>query len=318
MTIEIKGLGLAVPKKIVPNEEFSTYLNTSDEWIFSHTGIKERRWKSQEGEECSDLAAKAALESLGKAGVSAEEVDLILVATSTPDYWGFPSVAALVQDKIKAVNAVGFDISAACAGYVFAIETARGMASLGYETILVIGAETFSDILDKGDRVTSVLFGDGAGATLLQTTQESGRGILDGHLVTEGEGAEFLKVVSSEEGGGRPTVQMNGREVYNFGIRSCQFLIETLLERNHFSLEDLRLIVPHQANIRMIEALCKRAKIPQELFFMNLEEYGNTSAASIPIALYEAQEKGRLERGDLVLLLGFGAGLNYGGVLIRW
>ncbi|GAB4364611.1 MAG: ketoacyl-ACP synthase III [Spirochaetales bacterium] len=328
----ISGIGSYVPSKRVSNDDLARLVDTSDEWIYSHTGIKNRHIAA-ENEATSDLAVEAARKALEKANCPASEVDLILVATATPDYLGFPSTACIVQDRLGATNAGAMDIVAACTGFIYGIETARAFVETGtYRNVLVIGAETLSKITDWKDRNTCVLFGDGAGAALvsaLDPTQAGSapRGILAGYLASDGKDAEVLL---RPTGGSRIPfipgttppedlcIRMNGRRVYTFAVNVLGKTIETLLEKTGLSLQDIRYIVPHQANVRIIEACVKRLDIPLEKFFVNIEEFANTSAASIPIALTDMEKQGLLHPGDLILTVGFGGGLTYGGNILYW
>jgi 3-oxoacyl-[acyl-carrier-protein] synthase-3 len=310
------------------NDEFSAFLDTSDEWIRSHTGIGNRH-VAEPSVATSDLAIEACRKVLDKAGVPAEEIDLVLVATATGDFLGFPSVACIVQDKIGATKAGAMDVAAGCTGFIYALETARNFVQGGgARNILVAGAEILTRITNWKDRNTCVLFGDGAGAVLVSADSSDGnRGILKSVLRSDGSGARLLE---RTEGGtrfpftdgvidqSRTLIKMEGRQVYNFATRvMCEGIVE-MMETNGLGPDDIAWIVPHQANIRIIEAAAKRSKIPLSKFFVNIEEYANTSAASIPIALTEMTSRGLLKAGDLILTFGFGAGLTYGGNLIRW
>ncbi len=315
MSLKILTTGKALPKKILSNDDMSQFLDTSDNWIASHTGIEQRYWVNEES--CSQLGSQAALSALEKSPLEAKDIDLILVATSTPDFLGFPSVATMIQKEIGASKAVAYDISAACAGFVFCMETAVAMSHLHYNNILIIGCETMSRILDKTDRNTAVLFGDGAGACLL-TKADGDSKIVDTVLKSEGEGGDALKVAPTENSPDKAVIQMNGRDVYHFGIRACQNLVDELLAANNLSLNDISYIIPHQANKRMVQAIAKRMGLDEERFYLNIAKYGNTSAASIPLALDEMIEDQVIQRGEWIVLLGFGAGLNYGGILIKY
>ena len=321
----IRATGSYVPDTIVTNDELAKTIDTWDQWIVSHTGIR-RRHIAGATEATSDLAVNASVAALAKAGMDAADIDLVLVATATPDYNSFPSTACLVQERIGASKAAAMDIVAACTGFIYAVETASTFVrSQSAKTVLVIGSETFSRIVDWSDRNTCVLFGDGAGAVIMSAVEDD-RGVLRSFLRSEGSGAEHLWVPA---GGSRrpfqfgktPTheacVQMNGRQVYTFAIRVIGETIEALLG-SEFSLHDISYVVPHQANQRIIEAAAKRLSVPEEKFYTNIAEYANTSAASVPIALDEMAERGLLKRGDLIVTVGFGGGLTYGGNLIRW
>jgi 3-oxoacyl-[acyl-carrier-protein] synthase III len=328
MQAVIRAVDFAVPSRRMANEEFSAFVDTSDEWIRSHTGIGFRH-VAEPSLATSDLAVMACEKALLKAAVKPEEIDLVLVATATPDFVGFPSVSCIVQDKIGAKNAGAMDVGAGCTGFIYALETARSFIMAGgAKNVLVAGAEVLTRIVNWQDRNTCVLFGDGAGAVVVSRDEGSdGRGVLKSMLRADGAGAELL---SRPAGGTRfPFVEgtteanqfcirMDGRQVYNFAVKVVSEGIARLMEENSLSIDDIAWIVPHQANVRIIEAAAKRAKIPLEKFFINIEEYANTSAASIPIALSEMCAKKILKRGDLLLTFGFGAGLTYGGNLIRW
>ncbi len=318
-----------VPQRRMSNNEFAELVDTSDEWIYSHTGIRYRHI-ADDSEAASDLAYHASIQALERASLEPGQIDLVLLATSTPDYPGLPSTASIVQDRIGAKKAGAMDIVAACTGFVYGVETARAFVSSGAaRTVLVIGSEVYSKILNWRDRDTCVLFGDGAGAAVVKRSdEESGQSeILDSFLRSRGNGARTLLRPS---GGSRTPfvpgeteiettkLYMDGRRVYRFAVGALTDVVNYLLERNDLTIDQIDHIVPHQANIRIIDAACKRGGFPPEKFFTNLDQYANTSAASIPIALHEMVEKGRLQRGDMVITVAFGAGLTYGGNLIRW
>ncbi len=327
MNAIIRSVGAYVPERRVSNEDVAKMVDTSDEWIFSHTGIKNRHIAAS-NEATSDLAYKAAARALKRANLATEDIDFILVATSTSDYVGFPSTACIIQDKLKAHNAGCLDISAACTGFIYGLEIAKNFILTGSaKNILVVGAEVMSRIVDWTDRNTCVLFGDGAGAVVVSTGNAKSKGIINSVLQAEGSGAELLK---RPVGGTRTPykegkfsesdllTKMAGQEVYHFAIRVIIATIKRLLKMNELTIDDLAYIVPHQANVRIIQAACKRAKLPLDKFYLNIDEYANTSAASIPIALNEMYEKKLLKSGDLILTVGFGGGLTYGGNLIQW
>jgi 3-oxoacyl-[acyl-carrier-protein] synthase-3 len=328
MNAVIRSTGTYVPTRRLSNDELPKHLDTSDEWVVSHTGIRYRHLAADD-QAASDLAMEASLKAMHRGGVEPEQIDMVLVATATPDFIGFPSTASLVQAKIEARNAAAMDIVAGCTGFIYGLETARSFIVSGFARhVLLIGSEVLTRHIDWQDRNTCVLFGDGAGAAVLaaDSTAEP-TGVLDSYIRSEGSGAHLLE---RTVGGSRfPFVQgntaqqdvylkMEGRQVYNFAVRVIVEVIQLLLERNRLSVEQIKYIVPHQANIRIIEAAARRAKIPIEKFYLNIEEFANTSAATIPIALAEMQGKHLLEPGDLALTVGFGAGLTYGGNLIRW
>jgi 3-oxoacyl-[acyl-carrier-protein] synthase-3 len=327
MKAVIRAVDFTVPKRKMANTELSSSLDTSDEWIRSHTGIGNRHI-ADSSQATSDLALEACRKVLRKSGVGAEKIDMVIVATATPDFIGFPSVACIVQDKLGAKNAGAMDVGAGCTGFIYALETARNFVTGGARHVLVAGAEILSRIVDWKDRNTCVLFGDGAGAALVSADPASGdRGILRSVLRADGSGARLLERTIGgtrfpfTEGMADPLqahLRMDGRQVYTFAVRVVSEGIGDLVEKGGFRLEEVNWIVPHQANARIIEAAAKRAKIPLKKFFMNIEEYANTSAASIPIALSEMCARGLLRHGDLIVTFGFGAGLTYGGNLIRW
>jgi len=321
----VRSVGSYLPKKRLSNDDLSRTIDTSDEWIYSHTGIRARRIAADD-EATSDLAVAAARQALDAADFAAEKLDLILVATATPDFNGFPSTASIVQERLHAASAGAMDLAAACTGFVYAIETASNFIKSGAARhVLVIGSETLSRIVDWRDRNTCVLFGDGAGAMLL-SGEAGASGVVRSFLRSAGKGAEYLFV---PEGGSRHPfrtgttrsedlcVHMNGRKVYNFAVRAIGETIEALLGSD-YALSDIAYIVPHQANIRIIEAAAERYSIDPSRFYVDIEEFANTSAASIPIAVAEMDRKALLKRGDLILTVGFGGGLTYGGNLIRW
>lgn len=325
MSVVIRSVGAGIPERRMSNDELAAIVDTSDEWIRSHTGIGYRRIAA-DGQLTSDLALEAAQKALAKAGLAATEIDYVIVATATPDYFAFPATACIVQDRLGAHGAAAFDLTAGCTGFIYGLQTAQGLLEANQgRNALVIGAETLSRITDWTDRSTCVLFGDGAGAAVLSRIQESGRGILKGILGSDGSGYKELYLTQSERAKtfdtGQKTysgIYMNGQNVYNFAVKSISVLIERTFHASMYSLDELRWIVPHQANLRIVQAAAKRLRIPVEKFYLNIEEYANTSAATIPIALNEMDEKGLLKKGDLVMLVGFGAGLTYGSTLVRW
>ena len=317
MAIVIQGLGKALPLKEMKNTDFPAELGTSDEWIRSHTGIGSRRIASAE-ETSASLAYQACIDALSKSKtaepVTADKIDLIICGTATPDFPGSPSNACLIQNKLHASRAVCFDLTAGCSGFIYAMDTAASMMERHHwRFALVCGAEVLSRIMDWSDRSTCVLFGDGAGAALLENTFEpSGLGIGSTILGTDGTGADKLYISPDRQ------VHMNGRAVYEFAVSHITDTVKTLLAKEHLHADDLDLIVCHQANERILEAAAKRLKIDFGKFVCNLENYGNTSAASIPITLTELVEQGKLHDGMTILITGFGAGLTWGGAIIRF
>ncbi|MEP6670911.1 MAG: beta-ketoacyl-ACP synthase III [Chthoniobacter sp.] len=324
-TVSIIGTGSYLPERVLTNGEIEKLVETSDEWIVSRTGISERRIAA-EGEHTSDLAAKAALSALENAGITAEEIDLILVATVTPDMF-FPSTACFVQAKIGAKNAACFDVSAACSGFLYAIEIAQQfITSHTYDTILVIGADKLSSIIDWTDRNTCVLFGDGAGAAVLRH-RGGGHGVISTFMASDGGLSDILYIpgggsrfpITKENADSRLNcIKMNGKETYKQAINSMLDAAHKVLADANLDPEDLACVIPHQANLRIIEAIADRMKLPIERFVVNLDRYGNTSAAAVAIALDEANRTGRMKVGDYVLLVVFGGGLTWASSVIQW
>ena len=321
----IAGMGLSIPPQVVTNHDLERLADTSDEWVQSRTGIKERR-VAADGVATSDLAVEAAERALAQARVNAKDVDLIIVGTATPDML-FPATACLVQDRLGATRAGAFDASAACSSWAYAAAMGHAAIAAGTaETVLVIGAETLSRIVDWTDRATCVLFGDAAAAVVLRPCAAD-EGFLAFHLGSDGSGGSLICLPA---GGSRfpPSaetvaarghyIKMNGREVYKFAVRAIPRAIERVAELAGVSVEDVDCFIPHQANIRIIEAAAKRLGQPMDRFFVNVERYGNTSSASVPVALYEAVEQGRIRSGDLVIFVAFGGGLTWGAAAMRW
>ena len=326
-SVIVKGTGSYTPPKILSNDNLSSMVETSDDWIVSRTGIKERR-VAGETDQASDMGAKAAAKAIEAAGITVKDIDLVIVATITPDM-PFPSTACLVQTKMGIQNAVCMDIEAACSGFLYIMEVAMAMLQSGrYRNALIIGSEKLSSILDWTDRTTCVLFGDGAGAAVLALGEPGAdSGIVDFKLGADGANAELLYMpgggsalpASTESLASRQHfLKMRGKEVFKFAVRVMGQAATEILEQNGLTADQVSCVIPHQANIRIIDALATRLEIPIERFFLNLDKYGNTSAASIPIALDAAAREGRLKRGDLVLLLAFGAGLTWGATLLKW
>lgn len=322
---KILGTGSAVPAKVLTNSDLEKLVETNDEWITSRTGIKERRIATQ-GEFTSTFATRAAEQALAMAGITADALDLIIVGTVTPDF-PFPATACLVQDNLKAVNAAAFDVSAACSGFIYGLSIADKFIRNGAATrALVIGAETLSRIVDWTDRNTCCLFGDGAGAAVLGPA-ENGSGILSTHIHSDGSYWELLHLPAC--GSRNPASQsalderlvylsMQGNEVFKLAVRAMEDAAHEALTANDLTVADLKLFIPHQANRRIIDAIGKRLGVTDQQVFINLERYGNTSAASIPIALDEANRAGRIKPGDPVLFDAFGGGLTWGSALVRW
>jgi 3-oxoacyl-[acyl-carrier-protein] synthase-3 len=324
-TCSIAGVGSYVPAKVLTNLDLEKMVDTSDEWITTRTGIKERRIAAKD-EFTSDLAARAARSAMQRAGVSGEQIELIVVATITPDM-PFPSTAALVQHKIGARRAAAFDLEAACSGFIYGLEVAQQfIMSRTYDTVLVIGAEKLSSIVDWKDRNTCVLFGDGAGAAVLRNRPDS-HGLLTAVMGSDGSKADLLFMAgggsrcpaTAESVAGRQHyLRMEGKETFKNAVQAMQTAAEEALRRCELDISRIKLILPHQANLRIIHAVGERLGARPEQLFINLHKYGNTSAASVAIALDEAAESGRLQRGDLLLLVVFGAGLTWGAAVIEW
>lgn len=314
----------SVPEQVVTNDDLSRIVDTSDEWIIQRTGIRERHISA--GENTSVLVIDVARQLLERASVAPEDVDLIIVASVTPDY-GTPSLACMIQKEIGAANAVAFDVVAACSGFMFALSTADKYIKSGlYENAIVIGGETLSKIVDWTDRSTCVLFGDGAGGAFVEKSSEGG--VIRENLGSAGAMYEILTegyTNCSNAFNDVPAeidlkwyVNMNGREVFKFATKNVIKSMKKVLEEAQVEREDIKYIIPHQANVRIVEVVSKKMEIPMEKFYMNMERYGNTSSASIPMALNELNEKGMIERGDKIVLSGFGGGMTWGTMLIEW
>lgn len=321
----ILGLGTYVPEKILTNEELEKMVDTSDQWIVSRTGIRERRLAGP-GQATSDLALEAAGRALADAGLEPGEIDLIIVSTNTPDSL-FPAAACIVQDRLGAVNAGAFDLLAGCTGFLYGLSVAQGFVVSGmYKKVLVIGAEILSRIVDWEDRNTCVLFGDGAGAAVVGPVS-GGYGLIHTRLGADGSGGQHLCVPAggSRIPASRETVEqrlhyarMNGREVFKFAVRACGDGSLEALAAAGLTVKDVDFLIPHQANIRIIEAAAKRLELPMEKVLVNVDRFGNTSTASIPMALEEAYSQGRIKDGDNILMAAFGAGLTWAVAIMRW
>ncbi|MGH0554162.1 beta-ketoacyl-ACP synthase III [Bacillus pretiosus] len=308
MNVGILGIGRYVPEKVVTNHDLEKIVDTSDEWIRTRTGIAERRI-ADDTIDTSYMAVEASKKALEDAGISGEDIDLILVATVTPDR-AFPAVACVIQEAIGAKHAAAMDLSAACAGFMYGMITAQQFIQTGtYKNVLVVGSDKLSKIVDWNDRNTAVLFGDGAGAIVMGAVSE-GRGVLSFELGADGSGGKHLY---QDE-----YVMMNGREVFKFAVRQLGDSCLRVLEKAGLTQEDVDFLVPHQANIRIMESARERLNLPQEKMSMTIEKFGNTSASSIPIAMVEELQNGRIQDGDLIILVGFGGGLTWGAVALRW
>ena len=318
--ISITGLGSYVPERVLTNDELSTLVDTSDEWIMERTGIRERRIAAPD-EALTDLALPAAREALEQAGVAAKDIDLLVCATVTPDMM-FPTSSALLADELGASDAAAYDLLAGCTGFMYAVAQAYGMMAAGLaQRALVVGGDVLSRILDWTDRSTLVLFGDGAGAVVLERVERPG--FLGFELGADGGGGLHLSLPGSgsrriEDGTGNGFVHMNGREVFRFATRVLVSSAQAVLERCGVSVDDVDVYVPHQANVRIMDHAAEKLGIPRERMVVNVDRYGNTSSGSIPLALAEAQRDGRLKKGDLVLMTGMGAGLTWGSGLMEW
>ena len=321
----IVGVGSYVPSKILTNHDLEKMVETSDEWITTRTGIKERRIAA-ENEYTSHMAAEAANRAMKMAGVKPEEIDLVIIATITPDM-PFPATACLVQEKIGAKNAAAFDLEAACSGFIYGLEVGQQfIMSRTYNTVLVIGAEKLSSIVNWSDRNTCVLFGDGAGAAVLQNREDS-HGLLTAVMGADGEKADLLFMPG---GGSRcPAtkesvdarlhyLQMDGKQAFKNAVQAMESAATEAMKRCEVDITKIKCVIPHQANMRIIDAVAERLGARQEQLFVNLDKYGNTSAASVAIALDEAVSSGKVSRGDLILLVVFGAGLTWGAAVIEW
>jgi len=323
----ILGTGAYAPARVLSNDELSLTVDTSDEWIRTRTGIRERRIAAPD-EKTSDMGLKAAQAALADAKLAPEKIDLLIVATVTPDM-AMPATACLIQHQLGLRTDVAcFDLNAACSGFIYALDTACAMLASGrHRHALVIGVEKLSTILDWQDRTTCVLFGDGAGAAVIGLSERPGVGLLGAKLGASGESADLLYVSTGHGVNGsaqHPTptpggvIKMKGREVFKLAVRAMDEAARDILEQHGVTADQIALVIPHQANQRIIEAISQYLELPMDRFFVNVDRYGNTSAASIPIALDEARRAGRIKPGDLTLLVAFGAGLTYASALIRW
>ncbi len=321
----ITGIGRAIPRRVVTNAQLAKLVDTTDEWIIERTGIRERR-VAEDDQASSDLAYDAAIEALADAGIKPQQLDLIIVGTATPDML-FPATACILQDRLGAKQTGAFDLSAACSSWLYGVAVAHGYIASGLaNTVLVVGAETLSKIIDWRDRGTCVLFGDSAGAVVMSAAEE-GKGFLSFYLGADGSGGSLIEIPG---GGSRiPAsyesverrehfLRMRGREVFRFAVRCIPKAIREAVTRAGVAIEEVDCFIPHQANIRIIDAAAQRLGQPREKFFVNVERYGNTSAASVPVALYEAVEAGRLKQGELAVLVAFGGGLTWGSCALRW
>ncbi len=322
----IQSIGHALPSKVVTNKDLETVVETSDEWIVQRTGIRERR-VCAEGEGTGTLSVAAAKEAVEAAGIDPMEIDLVVVGTVSGDYiW--PATACTVQNEIGARNAAAFDVSAACAGFIYSLDCAASMLEAGRaKTALVIGADCLSKQVDWSDRSTCILFGDGAAGVLLRAEENTDRGLIETVLMSDGSGGRFIHIEvggsrypfgSTQAEGKKEKITMLGAEVYRFAVQAMGDACCRVLEKAGMTSEDIDLFVPHQANLRIIESAAKRLELPPEKVFINVHKYGNTSGGSVPLGLYEAVQEGKLKRGMNVMTVGFGAGLVWGANIIRW
>jgi 3-oxoacyl-[acyl-carrier-protein] synthase-3 len=318
MYSKVAGTGSYLPEKILTNQDLERMVDTSDEWIRARTGIAQRHIAA-DNEMASDLALNASRQAMAAAGVTAGDIDLIIVATTTPDVI-FPSTACILQDKLGVNDCPAFDVQAVCSGFIYALATADMFIRAGKcRTALVVGTEIYSRILDWTDRSTCVLFGDGAGAVVL--TQSDQPGILSSHLHADGSYSKILAVPGSICGGkvqGKPFVMMEGNVVFKFAIKVLEDVVREALAENNLEVSDIDWLIPHQANIRIIISTANKLALPMEKVVATLDRHGNTSAASIPLALDIAVRDGRIKSGQLVLLEGVGGGFTWGAVLVRW
>ncbi len=318
----IAGTGSYLPEKVVTNDDLAKVVDTSDEWIHSRTGIRERR-VAAEGQTTSDLGYQAALKAIEAAGIAADEIDLIVVGTTTPDYV-FPSTACLIQQKLGVAGCAAFDVNAACSGFVFALSVADKFVRTGTsKTVLVVGVETLTRMVDWTDRTTCVLFGDGAGAVVLKADAETG--ILSTHLHADGSKKDLLRCpvgvsagFSENEPNAGVRIQMAGNDVFKHAVKALDSVVDETLEANGLDKHYQDWLIPHQANLRIIEATAKRLDMPMDRVIVTVDRHGNTSAGSVPLALDEAVRSGRVQRGQLLLLEAFGGGFTWGSALLRY
>ncbi len=316
---KIAGTGSYLPQKILSNKDLEIMVDTTDEWIFSRTGIRERHIAA-EGEFTSDLALQAALQAISSAGCRADDIDLIIVATTTPDKI-FPSVATMLQRKLGIAGCPAFDVQAVCSGFIYALATADNFIKAGAaKCALVIGAESFSRIVDYTDRSNCILWGDGAGAVILQASQaslDSKEGIISTHLHADGNFEKMLHVPRKQDGA-PDTVTMEGNAVFKMAVNTLDQIVDETLEANNMQKSDIDWLVPHQANIRILQATAKKLDMPMDKVVVTVDKHGNTSAASIPLALDVAVRDGRIKRGDVILMEAFGGGFTWGSALIKF
>ncbi|HEC2146005.1 TPA: ketoacyl-ACP synthase III [Staphylococcus delphini] len=311
MNVGIKGFGAYAPDRVVDNAYFESYLDTSDEWISQMTGIKERRW-ADENQDTSDLAYEASIRAIEDAGIEAQDIDMVIVATSTGDH-RFPTVANMLQQRLGLGKVASMDQLAACSGFMYGIVTARSFVLSGeYRNVLVVGADKLSKITDLNDRSTAILFGDGAGAVIIGEVSEN-RGILSYELGSDGVGGKYLYQDQETN-----FIRMNGREVFKFAVRVMGESSQRAVEKANLGPDDINMFIPHQANIRIMESARQRLNLPKEKMSVSVDKFGNTSAASIPLSVKQELENGRIKDDDVVVFVGFGGGLTWGSIVIRW
>ncbi|WMZ86684.1 beta-ketoacyl-ACP synthase III [Staphylococcus pseudintermedius] len=313
MNVGIKGFGAYAPDRVIDNAYFESYLDTSDEWISQMTGIKERRW-ADENQDTSDLAYEASIRAIEDAGIDAQDIDMVIVATSTGDH-RFPTVANMLQQRLGLGKVASMDQLAACSGFMYGIITARSFVLSGeYQNVLVVGADKLSKITDLNDRSTAILFGDGAGAVIIGEVSEN-RGILSYELGSDGVGGKYLYQDQDQE---TNFIRMNGREVFKFAVRVMGESSQRAVEKANLGPDDINMFIPHQANIRIMESARQRLNLPKEKMSVSVDKYGNTSAASIPLSVKQELENGSIKDDDVVVFVGFGGGLTWGSIVIRW
>ncbi|MEJ7541888.1 beta-ketoacyl-ACP synthase III [Staphylococcus intermedius] len=311
MNVGIKGFGAYAPDRVVDNAYFESYLDTSDEWISQMTGIKERRWADAD-QDTSDLAYEASIRAIEDAGIDAQDIDMVIVATSTGDH-RFPTVANMLQQRLGLGKIASMDQLAACSGFMYGIVTARSFVLSGeYQNVLVVGADKLSKITDLNDRSTAILFGDGAGAVIIGEVSEN-RGILSYELGSDGVGGKYLYQDQETN-----FIRMNGREVFKFAVRVMGESSQRAVEKANLGPDDINMFIPHQANIRIMESARQRLNLPKEKMSVSVDKFGNTSAASIPLSVKQELENGRIKDDDVVVFVGFGGGLTWGSIVIRW
>lgn len=311
MNVGIKGFGAYAPDRVIDNANFESYLDTSDEWISQMTGIKERRW-ADENQDTSDLAYEASIRAIEDAGIDAQDIDMVIVATSTGDH-RFPTVANMLQQRLGLGKVASMDQLAACSGFMYGIITARSFVLSGeYQNVLVVGADKLSKITDLNDRSTAILFGDGAGAVIIGEVSEN-RGILSYELGSDGVGGKYLYQDQETN-----FIRMNGREVFKFAVRVMGESSQRAVEKANLGPDDINMFIPHQANIRIMESARQRLNLPKEKMSVSVDKYGNTSAASIPLSVKQELENGSIKDDDVVVFVGFGGGLTWGSIVIRW